>query len=380
MNSWRSFFDTRTGTVSVIYFLAGFFILYHYGIQLGGEAEKYIDNAHRILNGHELRNGVFGIFYFVYSLLVAVFIGLKLNLAGVVIVQLLLSWLAAIALYRITWYAFENRNIAFIAFIAYLFCYPIQKWNFYLFSESLHTSMLVFGIYFSQRFLHDARTRNGLLFGAVMLLILFSRPVGVIFLLSSMLAKMVWAFSASRKRIALLLAMGVFGIFIGAFYSPLGSFINPDSIKRMEVICQVPEANAGIPYTEFNRGGISETYRVIRDEVGWGPFLNNGFRKLGFFYGMYRPYFSLTGNTLLLLHLVIYPFALIGLFWRSSKTFRNIKWLSVFYLLITSLAIFFTCDDWANRFISPAFPFILILATGGLMQVLKGIRVRTNRS
>jgi len=173
MNSRRSFFDKRTGTVSVIYFLAVFFILYQYGIQLGGEAEKYIDNAHRILNGHELRNGVFGIFYFAYSLLVAVFIGLKINLAGVVIVQLFFSWLSAVALYRIIWHAFENSNIAFISFVAFLFCYPIQKWNFYLYSESLHTSLLVFGVYFFQRFLRASATRNGLFFGSVMLLILF---------------------------------------------------------------------------------------------------------------------------------------------------------------------------------------------------------------
>lgn len=380
MNSWRSFFDIRTGTVSVIYFLAGFFILYHYGIQLGGEAEKYIDNAHRILNGHELRNGVFGIFYFVYSLLVAVFIGLKLSLAGVVIIQMFISWLAAIALYRISWHAFEHRAISFIFFTAFLFSYPVQKWNFYLFSESLHTSLLVFGVYFFQRFLRASTMRNGLMLKFIVLLILFSRPVGIIFLASAMLALMAWSFAAEKKRIALLLALGVAGTLIAGVYSPLASFINPDSLKRMEVICQVPVANADITYTEFNRSGLSEAYKVIRDEIGWDRFFATGFKKLGSFYSMYRPYYSWPNNAMLLFYLVIYPFALIGIFVRSPKPYRAIKWLSIFYLLITSLAIFFTCDDWANRFISPAFPFILLLAAGGLMQVLKGIRLRTGRS
>jgi len=200
------------------------------------------------------------------------------------------------------------------------------------------------------------------------------------FFLGSLLAMMVWAYRANRKRIAVLLTLGVIGIFFAAVYSPLGSFINPDSIKRMEVICQVPETNSEIPYTEFNRAGLSATFKVITNEIGWKSFFTTGFKKLGSFYGMYRPYYSVAGNTLLLLHLLIYPFALIGLFRRSSESFRDIKRLSVYYLLITTVAIFFTCDDWANRFISPAFPFILILAAGGINQIYSWLRFRTGRT
>ena len=74
MKTGKLFFEKNIITVAVIYFLISGILLYKYGIQLGGEAEKYIDNANRILNGDPLRNGIFGLFYVVYSLLVAFFV------------------------------------------------------------------------------------------------------------------------------------------------------------------------------------------------------------------------------------------------------------------------------------------------------------------
>ena len=371
MNSRTFFFDKKIIAVSLLYFLAGGFILFKYGIQLGGEAEKYIDNAHRILNGHELRNGIFGIFYFVYSLLVSVFISLHINLVFVAVIQLLISFLAAIALYKIIWHAFANRTLAFIFFCAFLFCYPVQKWNFYLFSESLHTSILVFGMYYFQKALMASSIRNWLLLSIFILLIIFSRPVGVIFLLSAMLAFAFWMYSQSKKVLAGIIIIAMLASFIGLTYSPLASFVNPDSLKRMEVICQVPETNVDANYTEFNEAGLYEVYKVIRDDIGWGGFFKTGINKLGCFYGMGRPYYSWSNNGLLLLYLIFYPFAIIGIFSKRSTGFKSIKWLSVLYLLFTSFAIFFTCDDWANRFISPAFPFILLLAANGLYLLMK---------
>lgn len=370
MNIRNFFSDKKIAAVSVLYLLIAGLILFYHGIQLGGEAEKYIDNANRILAGHELRNGIFGIFYFVYSLLVALFIGLHINLAFVAVVQILISFAAAIALYRVLWHASGNRTLSFVFFCAYLFCYPIQKWNFYLFSESLHTSLLVFGIYFFQKALRISTFRNWLMLAICTLLIIFSRPVGVIFVLSALPAFAALMYNRS-KRWAVLILVAAGSSFIGLAYSPLASFVNPDSLKRMEVICQVPETNDGASYTEFNRAGLYEAYKVIRDDIGWAEFLETGGKKLGRFYGMVRPYYRSTNNGLLLCFLIFYPFALIGIFSNRLKDFTSVKWLSVFYLLFTSVAIFFTCDDWANRFISPAFPFILLLAANGVYFFIK---------
>lgn len=365
----KFFFEKKFFVTAVIYFLLSGIILYTYGIQLGGEAEKYIDNANRILNRQELRNGVFGFFYLVYSLLVALFVKLSVNLAAVAVVQIILSFLAGLALYALLLSSLGNKTIAFIFFLAFLLCYPVQKWNFYLYSESLHNSLLVIGIYFFDKLLRENKPGQLLVFGILILLILFSRPVGLLFLLSFLVVLITWFYRNKKKLLFYLTLTISLATVVIIVNSPAAAFINPDSLKRMEVICQVPETNADSNYREFNRQGLYKAYTVIKDEVGFGNFFMNGFKKLGYFFCMYRGYYSWQNNLLLICFTVFYPFALIGTFAGQGQRFNLVKLFSISYLIYTSLAIFFTCDDWANRFISPLFPFILILASGGVLTI-----------
>lgn len=361
----------KFAAVAVAYFLLSAILLYKYGIQLTGEAEKYIDNAHRILNAEELRNGIFGVFYFTYSIIVAFFIRLSIPLEGVAVFQVVLSFVAAVYLYKLLTESTGNRNLAFIFFVAYLLCYPIQKWNFFLYSESFHVSLLVIGTYLFSKVLTGAGKMNAWKLLLLIILILFSRPVGIVFIIAIIITGLAWAGINKKKGLFFaLLALCIAGS-IGIFYSPITTFINPDSIRRMEVICQVSEKGDGLPYEEFNRDGLGEVFRVIREEIGYGKFLQNGGKKLGAFFGMYRSYYSSQNNLLLVLYWIFYPFALIGIFSKQDRPFNYIKWLATIYLLLTCIALIFTCDDWANRFIAPTFPFILLLAAAGLLTVFR---------
>ncbi len=373
MKTGKLFFEKKIVVSAVIYFIISCLLLLKYDIQLEGEAEKYIDNANRILNHEELRNGFFGFFYVVYSLLVAFFVKFSINLVFVGVVQICLSLFAAFCLYRLLNRVLENKKIAFLFFVTYLLCFPIQKWNFYLYSESIHNSFLVIGVYLLDKFISEKKYYQLASFIFMLLLILFSRPVGLIFLLAVLVVMLVWFFR-NKKRVlfyffSLVSIVGVIGI----LNSPVTAFINPDSLKRMEVICQVPEINAGSTYQEFNREGLFKAYSIIKDEIGPGKFLIIGFKKLRYFFGMYRPYYSWQNNLLLLCYTIFYPFVLIGIFSKQQKLFYYIRLFALIYLMFTSIGIFFTCDEWSNRFISPAFPFILILAASGFLSVYKRI-------
>lgn len=368
MTSPKYFIEKRIRFSLILYFLMSGLLLYHFGLQTGGEAEKYIDNANRILQGNELRNGFFGIFYVAYSLLVAFFVKFNLPLVGVAVVQIVLSAMAAICLYRLLQQTLKNNTVAFLFFIAYLCCYPIQRWNFFLYSESFHSSLLLMGLYFFYTTLQGIRSGKWVL-SILLLLILFSRPVGMLFWISAIGVLLMWLYHRQHKLLAGgIMLLGLLAL-VGLANSPVTAFVNPDSIKRMEVICQVPVAQTDTSYQEFNRSGLVKAYTVIRDDIGWGNFLSIGFKKLGNFFGMYRPYYSWQNNGLLWLYWIFYPLALIGIFSKQPPEFLYIKWFSIYYLLLTSLAIFFTCDDWANRFISPAFPFVLILAAAGMFRL-----------
>ncbi len=361
--------DKRIWLVALLYFLASALVLYKYGIQLGGEAEKYIDNANRIIGGRELRNGFFGYFYLLYSLLVAFFVRFSIDLAGVAVVQVILSFVSGVLLSRLLFDTLKNKRAAFIFFVIYLFCYPLQKWNFYLYSEGLHNSLLVIGVYLFHRWQSEPKWARLFAWLAFLPLILLSRPTGLIFIITISLMLVLWLYQNKKRVQALLIAGLCIGAVIVVLYSPLTAFVNPDSIRRMEVICQVPETNQGATYEEFNRQGLSKVFSVIKNEVGVGHFLIAGIKKLGYFFGMYRPYYSWQNNLLMILFALLYPFALLGIFTKQPPEFYYMKLFAATYIFLSSLAIFITCDDWANRFISPVFIFVLILAAGGMIKL-----------
>lgn len=368
MTAGKFFFEKKFIFAFAVYFIVTFILLFQYGVQTGGEAEKYLDNANRILRGDELRNGFFGIFYIAYSLIITFFVKFSIPLVFVAILQLVVSFIAALAFYKLLLNAFQKEFVAFLFFIAYLCCYPIQKWSYFLYSEGLHTSFVVIGIYFFDILLAE---RRKLLWSFIpaLLLISFSRPTGLIFLTTAALVSLMWLYRSNRKILFYLFSfLFLIGV-VGIANSPLTAFVNPDSLRRMEVICQVPASNTDTAYQEFNRAGLMKAYTTIRDDIGFGNFFRLGMEKLGRFFGMYRPYYSWKNNCLLLMYYIFYPFALIGIFSRSGKRSFAVKAFSIIYLLITSMAIFLTCDDWANRFISPAFPFILILAAAGCCNI-----------
>lgn len=365
------FFDKKIATAAVIYFLISAALLFKFGIQLGGEADKFIENANRVIKGQGLFNGVFGYFYIVYSLLVALFIKLSVNLVFVGVFQTALSFFAAFCLYKLLKQAFKNSNIAFLFFIVYLLCYPIQKWNFFLYSESIHTSLLVIGIYFFNKWLIEKQRKSLVSFLIVLLLILFSRPVGLLFLVSVFTVLMCWLYQNNKKpQFYILTGIGIISVII-ILNSPFTAFVNPDSIRRMEIICQVPEANNAPVYKEYNREGLYKAFIVIKDEVGFSTFFKTGLKKLGYFFGMYRSYYSWQNNLVLICFTVLYPFALIGIFSKQNKSFYYMRLFAAAYLLFAAVGIFFTCDEWSNRFICPAFPFVLILAAGGCLSLCK---------
>lgn len=371
MNKGIIFLEKKFLVAAVVYFSINSVLLFRFGISLDGEAEKFIENANRILSGQPLFNGIFSYFYIACTLLVALFIKLSINLVFIALVQVIISFVAAICLSKLLTLCLGNNHIPFLFFIAYLLCYPIQKWNFFLYSESLHTSLLVIGIYYFNKWLVGQKFKQLVGLVLVILLILFSRPVGLLFLLTVFTVLIFWLHQNKKKKQLYILTGVCIATILAVLNSPFTAFINPDSIRRMEIICQVPETNKKIQYQEYNKEGLYTAFKVIKDEIGFGNFIKSGLKKIGYFFGMYRGYYSWHHNLLLICFTIFYPFALVGIFAKPGKLYYYPRLFALVYLVFTSLGIFFTCDEWSNRFISPAFPFILVLAAGGFLKVYK---------
>src|SRR6185436_5350509 len=114
------------------------------------------------------------------------------------------------------------------------------------------------GLYLFNKLIAERRFKTLAAFFPVLLLILFSRPVGLIFLIAMMLVILCWMYKTRRKKLFYFYLLLCVIAFMGVANSPATAFINPDSVKRMEVICQVPTGNGDTSYQEFNRSGLGK--------------------------------------------------------------------------------------------------------------------------
>ncbi len=352
--------------ISLMYFLGAFSMLIYFGVNSGGEAFKYLLDAKSIAEGRNLNYGEFSYFFIGYSLLLSFFIKFKISLVVVSVLQILLAYGAAFFLYKLIKEKTSNNFLALLIFVCYLFCYPIQKWIFFIYSEGVHTSLGVIGFFFFIKLTDKFNAKNLFYFTGLSLAIITTRPVGILFLLAAYFTFIFVYFSKKQyKTFFSLLVVGII-LCIAALNSPFRYFVNPDSLKRMEVICMVPQEGIKADYSQFNRTGLMGAYKVIKNEIGVSRFFKAGLHKMILFFGFVRPYFSLKNNIFLAINWLFYPFALIGIFFNKRKEYSLIKFFSIAIILITATGIFVTCDDWGNRFIAPIFPFVIILAVIGV--------------
>ena len=356
--------------ISIAYFIIAFAILFYYGINDSGEAFKYLLDAKSIAESRRLNYGEFSYFFVSYSLFLSFFIKYKIGLWVVAILQILLSYLAAYSLYKLIFSGSANHFLSILIFCGYLFCYSIQKWIFFIYSEGVHTSLVVIGFCVFVNLLYKYSTKNLFYFIVLCIAIITTRPVGILFLLSAYFTFMVFCYA--KKQFKLLGVSLVLGIVLCTVVlkSPVRYFINPDSLKRMELICMIPQEGIKADYSQFNRTGLIGAFKVVKNDIGFSNFFKAGLKKLLLFFGFIRPYYSLKNNIFLATNWLFYPFALMGIFFNRQKEFTIIKTFSLFILLITAAGIFVTCDDWSNRFIAPVFPFIIILAGLGVSFIL----------
>ena len=358
---------------SVLYFIAAFAVLYFYGVNTGGEAFKYLLDAKSIAGGRPLNFNEFSYFFVVYSLFLSGFIKLKVSLLAVAIIQIVLSYGAAYCLYKLIVQKSANHFFGMVMFVCYLFCYPVQKWIFFIYSEGVHTSLVVIGFCIFIKMLDNFTGRNIFYFVALSLAITTTRPVGVLFLLAAYITFMLVCFTKMQYKIfGFSLAVGIV-LCIAVLNSPVRYFINPDSLKRMELICMVPQESITADYSQFNREGLIGAFKVVKNDIGFSNFFKAGTKKLVLFFGFVRPYYSKKNNIFLAANWLFYPFALIGIFFNRQKEFSIIKTFSILLIFITAAGIFVTCDDWGNRFIAPIFPFLIVLAVLGSSVVLTKI-------
>ncbi len=352
----------RSGSVHVVICWAVLqaVLLAVHGINIDGEAGKYVYEANRLLLGESLSGNNF-IFYIVSIALIFASIKAGAGFYLAILVQLLLNLLATVSFYRLT-RRLSDKRTATIFTLVLIFFYPYQQFNVFLQTESIYYSLvLLLTCYLLNLSSLSAQSLIHILLFLTVLTV--TRPTGLLLSIPTFLY-LHYRFIAPKYHFRII-PVYVAALIAGAvlFNRILGSggelnFILP--FVQEHIICGVP--TRPVTGTTFSPEDNSITGILNYFVSHPGQVLRLGIVKSGYFFGVYRDYFSPLHNTLKVsAFMVLYVFVIIG----TVKWFHQKKILLVFpftLIFLTWMTVVFTCDDWHNRFVLCLIPSFLLLA------------------
>lgn len=346
-------------------------LLFSFGIVTTNEATKYSGEAQQLLHtGHfsEMKY----IFYSVYILLHVLFYQLGFETTGVYAIQLCLNLVAMYCFYKTILRKTGSNISAFIGTALLITCYSWQYWTVYLYTESVFCSLILI---FSYLLFGIASTSFKRYAGIVLLLLLimFSRPTGMYMLPVLGLTGLFVLIKARKWWLAALFSVASLVVFILLVSFAMQSGSSFDFMKPLlehNVLCYIPynssETISNMPVAENNLLGIWHFF--VQNP---GTFFQLACLKALSFWGMTRTYYSTIHNAWLIgFFYPLYFFAGIGLrsLFKTAAVFAG--YISCL-LIVFTLSVMLTCDDWNNRFNMPIIPFVVLLAGIGLYTTFK---------
>lgn len=319
----------------------------HQGILDDKEAAKYIGCAEAVLQGDlsDLTGNYLKYAAYVLFLLPFVAVGLP-QLA--ILAQVLLGIFAALALGRLTVRISGSRMLGGLSSTLLLLCPLIQSWTLALYTEHFFLCMSVL---FLERLERGPRNYSmTVVLGAFILLI---RPVGVMFVVPALL----WKWTVPRP------AMARVSMRVAAVAFLLGAVIAVPRIAapQLEPIAagQVIAGVGGIDASGFDGATILDAQRYLLQQVGVREWAGITWKRAVSLFTLSRPNFSVAHNVVNGSFYLLYPLALIGL-WRSRNDERLGSLFAI--LLVNTILIGLTHDEWSGRFLVPLIPLVIVPA------------------
>ena len=311
--------------------------------------------------------------YILYPWYQSVWLRLHAGWWGIVLGQVVVSGLAALALYRaVRQLAGGRRGAAALATGLFVAWPDVQQFNCYLLTESLFISLSVLS------FWALVRTRGGrwgawVVLGALLLLTALVRPNGFVVAGAVGLAGVATLYVARRRLFWLVVGAGVLAAPLAVWWlnHQLVSFLIVETYLRGELMFATPvwsiHPSAPLVLPPTGLGQMSRVLYFAAQNPGFLARLMLG--KLFVFFSSIKPYYSL-GHRLMSV-LVLWP-----LYWLAGRgAGRAAVWLParaflVGVPLLQAVVVMFTVDDYDVRFLAPVLPFVFVLAALQLSSLL----------
>lgn len=362
-------------TLAVAWIALHLVLFLHFGIVTKFEAHKYIEEADYLLREGQYSTPNFR-FYSVQILLLAACQKLGAGYWVPVAVQLFFNAASTACFYKLVLRFTGQKPVAFFFTLAFLGMFYYQLYNVHLFTESLYFS---FSLLFFYRLCSFSRV-GPLLFVEVLLwllLLYFTRPVGIYFLPAAFLFLTLKFF---RQRASLILATAgfvlicVFVLLLNRSMGAGGEFDFLLPYTEGQVICGVPSSHHELA-VPANKNSVQGLAHLITHYPG--VFFPLFAKRLLAFFGVVRSYYSLPHNVFIAVYFgSLYVLSFAGV----KKHFRRWKpevYFALALIFFTALTSGLSCDEWHNRFLYAVFPFLMLLGSLAFATVKEP--VSTNR-
>ncbi|MDP3685418.1 MAG: hypothetical protein Q8R32_01135 [bacterium] len=358
--------------LGVLWMLAQGSLFLAFGIRHGHDTPRYVEGAIAMLRG-ELPHGKGGS-YLGYAAVVATARLAGLGDGGIILFQVLFSGIAAVATYAIGTKLFDHRTglVAALLFLGFLKLHP---WNFFILTDSLFISLSIISI---ALVLHARSWPLSVLTAVVLFWTTFLRPNGFIVPLAVVSAALVvWSL---QKRFAAVGAT-ILGLDLVAplLLPVVGGMASHERIllyyKEGTVIpgyeqLRVLPPAAAAAWPTASTSLLKDLARIWILEPVYS--LKLAAAKLTAFVLTIRPYHHWWYN--LLIAATLYPlYILAALGIRRGSRDQYGKVLLLTFVIMQTLLVMVTFDDWSGRFLLPVLPVVFVFAAATLAPRLPAV-------
>ena len=336
------------------------------GYILGGDSSTYIQSANDLIN-FKIPEGK-ALNYLGYSLFIAIFQYLKLNLSFVVLSQIFLTFVSSLCVYKIS-KKISSHEVAIFVLSLYLFYIPLQIWNFYILTDTIFTCLTIFIVYFfiffKKRYLP-----------IIILLIIFYiilRPHGIIILPCLTLSLIICLFLKKKFKL-LLLAIIPFTILLLPTLSLLNFYLENEnilnSIIKKGIIWGYEDQNNYLDYkfSDYDNNDLASLLNFFKNNLF--SYTIAFLKKIWFFSFRIRPYYSDFHNFYIIFYNFIYwPAAIFGFISLANKNSMG-KLLMYFLIIFFTFAAGITWADYDGRFSLYIIPIVFIFSGVGYHNIL----------
>ncbi len=345
-----------------------------FGVVTQNEAAKYVSEGTLLATEGRLSHIKY-FFYIPVISLVWLCKSLHISLFFAVLIQVILSGIAQYCFYKLC-RSLTNYKAAFITSLFLALFFPLQSWNFHLYSDSILISLSLVYLWFFYQYDRYQLSRHLLLALAVLVLITFSRPHGLLFIPPAIL----YLVFRKQSRKNLFINMGICVLLTGLmFLAALVIFSGGGDMDAMKpfieehIICFVPTATGDNNLTLINSGSqmYDLWYYIIHNPL---HFLKLTGLKILSFFNLTRPWYTPVNNYLLIALMVpLYTSFLFGLK-KFIKANRRFALLVIGLLLLYPFGMTLQCDDWHSRFTMAIIGALLCISCYSVNWVVEKIK------